>query len=81
MNWQKLVDEGIRNALTKEPVSDYWVAVHNKEQKEWGKTRAREIVLEYLLSQNPIVLDQLVFRVILSDEEQERFPIGALINF
>lgn len=81
MGWQKHVDEGIRNALTKEPISNYWVAVHSKEQAEWGYEKAREIIMEFELSQDISMLDQLHFRVILSDDEKERFPVGTLINF
>jgi len=44
MDWMQQLEEGIREALTKDSVRDYGVVVHNEAQAIWGRLRAKEIV-------------------------------------
>lgn len=75
------LEAGIREALTKVPVSDYWVVVHEKAQAAWGRERARDIILNSDMFDDANILNRLEFRVISSWEERERWPVGSLIHF
>ncbi len=81
MDWMAQLEAGIREALTKVPVSDYWVVVHEKAQASWGRQRARDIILKSDTFDNAYTLNGLEFRVISDREERERWPVGSLIHF
>lgn len=74
MDWMAQLEAGIRDALTRYPISDYWVVVHDDAQVVWGKGRAREIIDERTAA-------KLEFRVIRNADEREKWPVGSLIHF